>query len=243
MSEKLSGVPGKEKNTDLPFGLYFWTPLLLASSPYALQLVFGEARWLSGERGIFEILTFLFLIVAIYFILRARFFAVALRISHLPAWLIVLLLGGVYFAGEEISWGQHFFLWQTPDAWQGINEQSETNLHNVHALFDQLPRALLTLAALIGGVLLPLYRYWRGVASMVGEAAGWLWPTGVCTPVCVLVLVITPFDGLIERLGDAVPAELNISGGEMKECLLALFILFYAMSLFRRLKVSDSGGV
>ncbi len=106
---------GREKNTDLPVGLYFWVPLLLASSPYVLQWMFGKAKLLGGEYGIFEILTFLFLVAAIYFILRARSSAVALRISRLPAWLIVMLLGSVYFAGEEISWGQHFFSWETPD--------------------------------------------------------------------------------------------------------------------------------
>ncbi len=232
-----------EKNADLPFWLYFWVPLLLALSPFALKWTFGDAEWLTGERGIFEVLTFVLLIIAIYFIVRARSSAVAQRISYLPAWLIVVLLGSVYFAGEEISWGQHFFFWETPGAWQGVNDQQEINLHNVHALFDQLPRALLTLAALVGGILAPLYHWLRGIEPPMDKTAGWLWPTGVCAPVCVLVLVITPFDGLIERLieNGIAPSALNFSGGEMKECLLALFILFYAMSLFRRLKARYAG--
>ena len=234
---------GREKNQDLPFGLYFWAPLLLALSPYALQWTFGGGGMLSGERGVFEILTFLLLLAAVYFILRARSSAVALGIAHLPAWLILLLFGTLYFAGEEVSWGQHFFLWGTPDVWQAMNDQRETNLHNMHALFDQLPRLLLTLAALVGGILAPLYHRLRSIEPSASETAGWLWPTGSCVPVCVAALLITPFDGLVESLieapGGAVPAELDVSGGEIKECLLATFILFYAASLSRRLKALD----
>ena len=236
-SRELSDV---DKNADLPFGFYFWVPLLLALSPYVLQSTFGQVRWLHGERGIFELLTFVLLIIAIYFILRARSSAVALHINRLPAWLIVMLLGSVYFAGEEVSWGQHFFRWQTSDVWQSINDQQETNLHNVHALFDQLPRTLMTFAALIGGVLMPSYRWWRSIETAVDKMAGWLWPTVVCVPVCICALVISLLDDLVESLiessNGAMLAQLDISGGEMKECLLALFILFYSMSLFRRLK-------
>ena len=34
------------------------------------------------------------------------------------------------FAGEELSWGQHFFGWETPASWAAHNLQEETNLHN-----------------------------------------------------------------------------------------------------------------
>ena len=234
---QLSEMSVSKAGADLPLGFYLGVPLALVLSPYVLRGVWGTAAWLTGEYGIFEILTFILLLAAIYFLLRARVSAVGLRVAYLPTWLILMLLGSAYFAGEEISWGQHFFLWQTPDAWQRINDQSETNLHNVHALFDQLPRAALTLVALVGGVLLPLYRYWpgAGITPAVDEMAGWLWPTGVCLPVCVCALLISPLDKWVEGLGEAA-AVWDISGGEMKECLLALFILFYAMSLHKRLR-------
>lgn len=46
-----------------------------------------------------------------------------------------LLLGLFFFvcAGEEISWGQRIFGWDTPEAWQELNAQKETNLHNLWA--------------------------------------------------------------------------------------------------------------
>ncbi len=44
-----------------------------------------------------------------------------------------LVWGAVFlFIGfEEISWGQRIFGWKTPDVWKEINEQNETNLHNL----------------------------------------------------------------------------------------------------------------
>jgi hypothetical protein len=44
-----------------------------------------------------------------------------------------LLLALLMFlcAGEEISWGQRIFGWQTPAPWAAHNAQSETNLHNL----------------------------------------------------------------------------------------------------------------
>ena len=229
-----------KRHTDLPFGLYFWTPLLLVAAPYALRWAFGDASWLSGEQGVFEILTFLLLAAAVYFIVRTRATAIALHVTRLPVWLIVMLFGAVYFAGEEISWGQHLFFWETPDAWQNVNDQRETNLHSVHALFNQLLRALLTLAALIGGIIAPLYLRLRGIEPAVREVAGWLWPTIACTPVSVFVLLVRPLDRLIQPLVAGLPVDFHVSTGEMKECLLALFILFYAASLHRRLKTSAS---
>ncbi|MGI9544667.1 MAG: hypothetical protein ACR2MX_15500 [Cyclobacteriaceae bacterium] len=52
-----------------------------------------------------------------------------------------LLLGLLFFvaAGEEISWGQRIFSWETPASWQSINSQKETNLHNL-VFFVNRPR-------------------------------------------------------------------------------------------------------
>ena len=46
------------------------------------------------------------------------------------------------YLGEEISWGQHFFKWSTPDFFISYNNQNETNLHNISNIFDQLPRGI-----------------------------------------------------------------------------------------------------
>ena len=57
--------------------------------------------------------------------------------------IIIYFLGILYFFLEEISWGQHFFGWQTPEFFSNINHQNETNIHNTSSLFNELPRNLL----------------------------------------------------------------------------------------------------
>ena len=53
------------------------------------------------------------------------------------------LIGLIYYFLEEVSWGQHFFKWQTPLYFIENNKQNETNFHNISNLFNQLPRNLL----------------------------------------------------------------------------------------------------
>ncbi len=61
---------------------------------------------------------------------------------------IVGALSCLYIAGEEMSWGQHFFHWNTPEYWAEVNRQEETNLHNTYAIFEKTPRSILELSAL-----------------------------------------------------------------------------------------------
>lgn len=44
-----------------------------------------------------------------------------------------LVLAALMFlcAGEELSWGQRIFGWETPPGWSAANAQAETNLHNL----------------------------------------------------------------------------------------------------------------
>ena len=52
-----------------------------------------------------------------------------------------LMLGLLFFVclGEEISWGQHLFGWQTPDVIRDLNYQEETNLHNMGVFHPRNP--------------------------------------------------------------------------------------------------------
>ena len=71
----------------------------------------------------------------------------------------VALIGALsclYIAGEEMSWGQHFFHWNTPEYWAMVNRQEETNLHNTWAIFEKTPRSLLEAAIFFGGLGVPL---------------------------------------------------------------------------------------
>jgi hypothetical protein len=208
--------------------LYHGLPLMVILFPLAWYASVGSDWLLKGEAGIIENMTVLFLVVAIGFNISSLARSRRLVLSgFLNAWLFMLIMGAAYFALEEISYGQHMFGWGTGETWKELNDQEETNLHNVHALFDQVPRALLTLGILVGGVILPLYRHFRGIKMDESSRFYWQWPTLDCVTIGLLVILIRPILSVFETEA--------INTGEMKENLFALFILLYCVSLHSRL--------
>jgi hypothetical protein len=215
------------KTRDLLF--YHGFPLLVVLFSFIWFAIVGDYKALKGEFGIIENMTVLFLVAAIGFCISSIISLKQLGPSGtLRIWLFILLLGATYFALEEISYGQHMFGWGTAESWKELNNQGETNLHNVHALFDQLPRLLLTIAILIGGVIMPLYRYFRKIKLEESNRLYWQWPTLDCITVGLLVILIRPILTVIDTK--------IINTGEMKENLIALFILFYCVSIHSRIR-------
>jgi hypothetical protein len=166
------------------------TPLVVAFV-YSALLTYKPTRafalQMADENYPVELLTFAFLMLAgfygLWLAFKARrrglathWFAFYLLFS------VVLLLTGM----EEISWGQWFFHFQTPESIARINTQGEFTLHNLKGL---------------GGHTVWL-RLAFGVGALVGTA---LWPLPAFRPVAVSPkllawwLVITAF-----ALGDLV---------------------------------------
>ncbi len=67
---------------------------------------------------------------ALLYFLSAIFFIVVKRSWKNP-WRLLLGLLCIVIAGEEVSWGQRFFGFSTPEALGAINLQNEFNLHNI----------------------------------------------------------------------------------------------------------------
>lgn len=74
----------------------------------------------------------------------------------------IYILGGIlmlFFAGEEVSWGQHILGFATPSTLADVNYQNEFNVHNIDAvvidiaavLYDnmRLPLCVIAVAALV----------------------------------------------------------------------------------------------
>jgi hypothetical protein len=194
------------------------------------------------EKGLVEHATVICLLPAIVLglmILRRRR---ELPTPKLAVWVAILTLGALYYAGEECSWGQNYFRWSTPDAWSTINDQRETNLHNTNGLFDNLPRAILTVAALgcsfVPIVLIGRRRHWDPRTSRLI----WYLPTTAVVPAAALAF----FTGIPQKIHDAYDrsagvqswySEMFLNGrhGELKEYFIALFILMYLWSFATRL--------
>jgi len=229
-------------NKDISKLVWLILPIAVGVMPYAARFV-GEHTdsLMYGEAGLIENLTVIFLFVAI---VSAVLFLMSnqTKFKFLSVWMGIFLLGAIYYAGEELSWGQHLFGWSTPEQWTEINDQQETNLHNTSAFFDQIPRTLLSLGAIVGGVLIPLYRKFTQHVRDENSLVDWILPTFVCLPSGLLTQLVS-WQEIYEVLGTDIPVALDISAGETKECMLALFLMMYALSIWyrNRLVVKTSG--
>lgn len=152
----------------------------------------------------------------------------------LTAWLGAALVGCIYVAGEEASWGQHLFAWTTPESWQPLNDQGETNLHNVSSWFDQKPRAMLELAVIVGGIALPVVRR-QGRFLGAGRLA-YLVPPLICTPVAVMAELVRLDEAGAWLAGS--PSGLFYRGSEVQELFFYYFVVLYLLTLRRRIDTS-----
>lgn len=232
-------MPNAPREPDLPRWLWLWFPPLILVMQYGAKLA-GDETYLAlmhGEFGLLELGTIVLLLIGLATSVRLFLARRSLPAPWLGAWMGVFSLGVLYFAGEEASWGQHYFGWDTPEALAAVNAQAETNIHNISGLFDQVPRNLLGLAVALGGIVLPILRRRRHGAWVPAEGEWrWILPTVVCLPTAVLTLCVTLPSKLAEAAGTQLPRVVDISGGETKECLFGLFLMLYALSLAVRLR-------
>ena len=220
---------------DLHKLIWLVAPIIMVIIPYLSRFISDKAyMYMYMETGWIELSTVFYLIIAIIFcvvFLKTHDFS---KHSWFKWWLVLLILGCIYFAGEEMSWGQHIIGWDTPEGWSDFNDQSETNLHNTSPIFDQIPRTLLSIAAIIGGVLIPLYRIFTKNYPTKDSIHYWLWPTYVCLPAALFSQLVSWNEKIYETLNIEIPSVLNIRAGEVKESMLALFIMIYVLSIWYR---------
>jgi hypothetical protein len=213
----------------LPKVLWVYLPIAICIYPYVLHV--PHLNWEEGlyrEFGLIENSTLVMLAVAVYYGLRLCWRA---DNPYQRTWFIILTVGTFYFLGEELSWGYHFFNWHTSDAWNAINAQDETNLHNLrgmyHVLLDRLPRELLSIASLVGGFFVPMYFMKRGSTFDSRSFNHWIWPSYVCGITGLLANSIALPGKIAHGLHKQLPPFFRVDTGEPKEALLALFILLY----------------
>ena len=102
------------------------------------DLYFLDNFW--KENGVVENLQALFILFAIIILFLARPLYEKNKVINF--FLIIKIISLIYYLGEEISWGQHFFKWTSSDWFITNNNQNETNIHNISNFFDQVPRTL-----------------------------------------------------------------------------------------------------
>ncbi|MEH6405365.1 MAG: hypothetical protein V7750_18480 [Sneathiella sp.] len=229
---------------ELPKWIWLWPVPAILVFQLLIRAIWPEfsREYLSGELGVIENLTVIVLIPAIflsvYLVVNYR----ALPANWLPYFYGILGLACLYFAGEEASWGQHWLGWATPEGFKELNDQGETNLHNMSSWLDQKPRLLVELSAIIGGVLLPLYRKYKGTHFTPGSWQSFFWPTWVCFPVSLVIGVIKLPDRLIG--GQNIPFPFDIRVSESQELYVGLAFSLYlgsvAVRVYRSKKANNA---
>lgn len=160
------------------------------------------------------------------------------RRRHLPhrilGWTtLACAVACIYFAGEEASWGQHYFGWQAGERMAEINKQKETNLHNVSTWFNQKPRMLVEWWLLLGGIVLPLWRAIRKSSPDPESFSHWFWPTHIVVPTALLYLFLRSAYWYQDATEADIPYWLYDS--ETREYYIALFLALYLLSIWSRL--------
>ena len=95
------------------------------------------------ENGFIESLQSILLLFSI--LLLINIFRKLENKNFLKVFIFFKILLLIYYLGEEISWGQHFFNLKSPKIFIELNNQEEINLHNISNIFNQLPRSLVIL--------------------------------------------------------------------------------------------------
>jgi hypothetical protein len=218
--------------------LWLWFPPLLAVVVIGVKLLAPGLydSFIEGELGLTELATPLVSVLGVVFGLQT----VRLSRGRVPPaitlWFALTTLGCFYFAGEELSWGQQLFQWRTPAEIAELNDQNETNLHNMSSWFDQKPRLLLELWVLIGGLVLPLRRLAGGSPrAAAGSGWDWFWPGLECLPTAALAIAIKLPERYKKLAGiESLPFEIRWS--EPQEYYFALFLLIYLLAARARLR-------
>ncbi|WP_299398005.1 hypothetical protein [Pelagibius sp.] len=224
----------------LPVWLFLWLPLAVA----LVLIVAGHAdlkfyeAYIGSEVGVLEGSHVIIPLISVVYCLRILALPEARRDRLIFIWILLGMLGSIYLAGEEASWGQHYVGWVTPEGWQALNDQGETNLHNTSSWFDQKPRSLLEIGVIVGGIIIPLLALKRPQIRQ-GRFAVFL-PPLVCLPVAVIAEFAKTWERLqSEGLWDIVIFQ---RASEIQELYFVLFILFYLVVFRKRLLAQRLAG-
>lgn len=217
-----------------------WLPICLfvfrLVAYYADPLLHIE-KHVQSEYGIYENLTFVFLLLAVVLIANTT---TVLRQNALLLKKTILLsfaLGCIYFAGEEISWGQHFFKWQTPEAWDEINKQGETNIHNTYAIFDYFPREILIASLVFYCSFLPMISFFPAMRNGFWEKHfAWLYPEPRLALVAGLMLLTRLPDRLVKEFPNIGTIPYPINPKEFQELFISLTLFLIAWGVLRNSK-------
>lgn len=217
-------------DSTIPIFFWLWLPVSLLVIQLGLDTVLPQETkaWIYAENGPYEIVQFFILLGAVAL---AAVTLCKMDRGHvwLTGWIALATLCCLYVAGEEVSWGQHFLNWNTPEYWSTVNDQNETNLHNTSSWLDQKPRLILELGIYGGGLILPFLRRYK--PQWVPARFEIIYPSSRLTVVAAMCLVIR----LADMVGDFTHSPIFGRAAEIEETYLFYFVTLYLADMKARL--------
>ncbi len=156
----------------------------------------------------------------------------------LTKWYALVILAMFVLAGEEISWGQHLGLWDredVPEAIRAVNDQNETNLHNITNKLDQWPRYVLVGGTFVGYVVIPIYLRRRRETMGTDNPGYWFWPTRAGL-IAALGAMLIPFPKRFYEWTTGEDASRALRHSELQESYIAILLTIYVVSAYTRLR-------
>lgn len=212
--------------------LTFTLPVLFFLLALVLECRFPQVLpGLTGsEFGLVENLQLVVLLAAMVVAAKALITGRATLPGYVKLWLLLALAGATYTFLEEASFGQHYFGWATPDSVKALNDQQETNFHNMSSWLDQKPRTILEIGIIIGGILIPLLRKVKSFALKPWVES--LLPTIALLPVALLAEIPRMFERVVKAMQESALVPFARTS-EMQELYFYYFILLYLVLLVK----------
>jgi hypothetical protein len=211
----------------IPKIFWLWVPIFWLLGQIALEVFLPAETILKihAEGSIHEILQFLMVLAAC---IIAIYTLVKLHNKELwrVGWLSLMAICCFYVAIEEISWGQSFFNWATPDYWQNINNQQETNLHNTSRWLNQIPRYGLMAGIAVGGFLIPFVKWAK--PNLLPQKFNDVYPSAYFTISALCLLIVALGHKLSKTFLDM---KLFERASEVEEIFIYFFVLLYAIMI------------
>ena len=214
----------------------FWVPAIGVLVVGASRVSRTAFRFLVAEDHLLEWAQFGLLLLAALFAVLASIRLFGRRETLAGLLLVTFGIGMILVAGEEISWGQRIFGWGTPESLSAINNQGESNLHNVLGVQNTL-----NYLKMFGGLLAFLLPFWTRWSTRIQAA-----PSSTRTLLTRLspALFLGPcflltFGYRFIRLFVLKTSETAIKFGEWPEFALYFGFAAFAFLLWRRLGQTD----
>lgn len=219
---------------------WWWLGIPLAAALFVIGTYWIDAdwhrRWITAESGVLETAQFILMVVGLAVAVQLLFDPFVRRRPLVLAVTALAALACLFIGGEEVSWGQHIFFWQDQSLVTAVNDEGELSLHNMNKGFERLPRTLLEIGVVAGGLLVPLfcaYAPWLRQSRMA-----LFLPPAALVPAALLAVAFKGAGMLATHLGASVAARPS----EAVEVFLYFFMMAYLIVFERRIRELETEG-